>query len=196
MGEKYRFGMVCIHSQRRIHDIDMTILPDVPRLPTARGKIADGVFVLLLLCSRSVIVIGAVGGAMVHGFLGFLAGLVAGMILGLCLSRSLGLRGLDMTQGFHFRMYERGYGKSAGTLEALVEWLRGHRLTMTQCRQITTAYAEAVRQLQSCDSAKERASILAKRNRQVLEIIYGERALANYDAGVEQAEEAPEADMV
>jgi hypothetical protein len=174
----------------------MTFLPDVPRLPTARGKIADCVFVLLLLCSRFLFVIGAVVGAMLHGFLGFLAGLVAGMILGLCLSRSLGLRGLDMTQGFHFRMHERGYGKPAGMLEALVEWLRGHRLTMAQCRQITTSYAEAVRRLQSCDSAEERASILAKRNREVLQIIYGERALANYDEGGEQAEESPEADMV
>jgi hypothetical protein len=172
----------------------MTILPDVPRLPTVRGKIADCVFVLLLVCSRFLFVIGAVAGAMIHGFLGFAAGLAAGMILGFCLSRSLGLRGLDMTQGFHFRMYERGYGKPAGKLEALVEWLRGHRLTMPQCRQITTAYAEAVRQLQSCDSAAERASIIAKRNRRVLEIIYGERALATYeDNHREPADKIPEA---
>ena len=142
---------------------------------------ADCVFVVLLLCSRSFIVIGAVTGAELYGFRGFCLGLAAGTILGFCVRRSLGLRGRELTRGYHLRMFERGSGKAPGQLEALVELLRGNRLTMMQCRHIACAYADAVRQLKSCDSAKQRASILRNRNRQVLEIAYGESVLAAHD---------------
>jgi hypothetical protein len=153
---------------------------------------ADCVFVVLLLCSRSFIFIGAVTGAELHGFRGFCIGLTAGTVVGFCVRRSLGLRGRELTRGYHLRMFERGCGKAPGQLEALVELLRGNRLTMLQCRQIACAYADAVRQLKSCDSAQERASILGKRNRQVLEIACGEPALAAHDRSTREIGELSE----
>jgi len=153
---------------------------------------ADCVFVVLLLCSRSFFVIGAVTGAELYGFRGFCLGLIAGTVVGFCVRRSLGLRGRELTRGYHLRMFERGSGKAPGQLEALVELLRGNRLTMMQCRHIACAYADAVRQLKSCESAEERASILRKRNRQVLEIAYGEAALAAYDQSDRNIEELSE----
>jgi len=170
----------------------MTILPDVPRLPTARNKIADCVFVLLLVCSRSFYVIGAALGFLLHGFVGFVLGLVAGAFIGFWMRRSLGAQGGDLTQGYHFRMHERGLGKRPRLLEALVEVLRGNRPTMTQCRGIAGACAEAARELQGCGSTEERAVILAKRDRQVLEIAYGESAIAAYRQGIERTDEVPE----
>jgi len=142
---------------------------------------ADCVFVALSPCSRIFLLAGAVAGALLQGFRGFCIGLVAGAIIGFCIRRSLGLRGRNLTRGYHLRMFERGSGKPAGLLEASVELLRGNRLTMVQCRQIGCAYAEAARQLQSCDSVEERASIVGKRNRHVLEIAYGRQAIAGRD---------------
>jgi hypothetical protein len=158
----------------------MLFLPDVSRLPTVRSKMADGVFVALSLCSRIFLLAGAVAGARLQGFRGFCIGLAAGAIIGFWIRRSLGLRGRNLTRGYHLRMFERGSGKAAGLLETLVELLRGNRLTTMQCRQIGSAYAEAARQLQSCDSAQERASIVGKRNRQVLEIAYGQSAMTGH----------------
>jgi hypothetical protein len=136
---------------------------------------------VLLLCSRLFLIAGVVTGAMLYGFRGFCIGLVAGAIIGFWIRRSLGLRGRDLTRGYHLRMFERGCGNSPGLLETLVELLRGNRLIMMQCRQIACAYADAARQLKSCDSAQERASILGRRNQQVLEIAYGRSALAAHD---------------
>lgn len=170
----------------------MLFLPDVPRVPTARNKIADCVFVVLSLCSRIFFVAGAVTGARLQGFRGFCIGLMAGAIIGFWIRRSLGLRGGNLTRGYHLRMFERGCGKPAGLLEAVVELLRGNRLTMIQCRQIACAYAEAVRHLQSCDSAEERASIVGKRNRQVMEIVYGRPAIAARAQSSRQLDELPE----
>ena len=107
---------------------------------------------------------------------------------GFWMHRSLGLQASDATGGYHFPMYERGSGKRPRLLEALVEVLRGNRPTMTQCRRIATAYAEAAQQLQSCDSTEERVKIFAKRNRRVLEITYGERAAAIHARSVEQTD--------
>jgi len=152
----------------------MLILPDVSRFPTARAKIADFVFIMLLLCARFCFLIGAVIGATVHGFLGFLVGLGAGLSIGFLMRRSLGVSGRNLTQAYHFRMHERGLGKHPRILESLVEVLRGNRPTMMQCRQIASAFAEAARELQSCDSLTERAVIMAKRDRQVQRILYGE----------------------
>jgi len=46
------------------------------------------------------------------------------------------------------------------------------------------------RELQACDSLEERATIIAKRNRRVLEIVYGESAI---DHGIRrQTDAAPE----
>jgi hypothetical protein len=159
----------------------MQILPDVPRLASARSKMADCVFVLLLLCSRIFFLIGAVLGALVHGFVGFVLGMATGTLIGFWMHRSLGLRGRDLTHGYHFRMYERGLGERPRLLEALVEAARGNRLIVVQCRRIASAYAEAARQLQSCDSLEERVTIVAKRNRQVREIAFGERATADHE---------------
>jgi hypothetical protein len=156
----------------------MSILPDVPRLSTVRNTIADCVFVVL------------------HGFSGFCAGLAVGAIVGFMIRRSLGMRGRNLTRGYHLRMFERGCGESPGQLETLVELLRGNRLTMMQCRHIACAYAEAVRHLQSCHSMEERASILRKRNRQVLEIAYGERAIAAYHQDTRQPDQLPPATVV
>ena len=127
-----------------------------------------------------------------HGFGGFCFGLMAGAVVGFCVRRSLGFRSRELTRGYHLRMFERGCGKAPGQLEALVELLRGNRLTMVQCRHIACAYADAVRQLKSCDSAKERASILGNRNRQVLGIAYGEFALAAHDQSAREIGELSE----
>jgi hypothetical protein len=153
----------------------MSILPDVPRLPSARNKIADFIFVLLFFCSRFAFIIGGVVGALLHGFSGCLIGLVVGAAVGFCTSRSLGASGRDMTYAFYHRMHVRGTGRRAGQLEAFVEAVRGSRLSMMQCRQIACAYAEAGRQLQSCDSREEREWIIAKRNEQILQATYIDR---------------------
>jgi hypothetical protein len=153
---------------------------------------ADCVFVLLLLCSRLILLTGAIVGALLYGFPGLCIGLAAGFIIGFWMRRSLGLRGRHLTRGYHLRMFERGCGKSPGQLEALVELLRGNRLTMMQCRQIACAYAEAVRQLHSCDSVEERAIILGERNRQVLEIAYGGLVIAAHAQSTRQTEEPSE----
>jgi hypothetical protein len=170
----------------------MQILPDVPRLPSVRNKVADCVFAILSLCSRIFLVVGAVTGAMLHGFVGFFIGLIAGAIIGFWMRRSLGLKGKNLTHGYHSRMYERGLGGGPRLLEGLLEAVRGDRLAMTQCRGIASAYAEAARQLQSCGSAQERAIILAKRHRQVLEIVYGEQAGAANGPRVEQTNQVSE----
>jgi len=149
---------------------------------------ADCVFVLLLFCSRFLYFIGPVMGARHYGFVGLFPGLAAGTLSGFCMSRSLGLRSRDLTKGFHFRMFERGTGKGAGILEALVEVLRGNRLTITQCRRIDAAYSEASHQLQSCDSSEERVMIFAKRDRQILDIAYGVDSIATSGQSVEQTE--------
>ena len=156
----------------------MSILPDVPRLPSARNKIADSLFVLLFFCSRFALIIGGIIGALVHGFSGCLIGLVAGAFVGFCISRSLGASGRDMTYAFYHRMHLRGAGRRAGRLEAFVEAVRGSRLSMMQCRQIACAYAEAGRQLQSCDSREERELIIAKRNEKILQSAYNNRGSA------------------
>ena len=149
---------------------------------------ADCVFVMLLFCSRFLYFIGPIMGAKHYGFVGLFPGLAVGTLAAFCMGRSLGLRGRDLTKGFHFRMFERGNGKRAGILEALVEVLRGNRLTITQCRRIGTSYSEASRELQSCDSTEERVMILAKRDRQILAIAYGVDSIATSGQSIEQTE--------
>lgn len=129
---------------------------------------ADSVFVLLLVFSRITLIAGGVAGALIHGFSGCVIGLIAGAIVGLGISRSLGAKGRNMTYAYYHRMHVRGTGRRAGQLEVLVEMLRGNRLSMMQCRQIACAYAEAARQLQSCDSWEEREMIIARRNEKIL----------------------------
>lgn len=167
--------------------VNLSFLPNIPRLSTIRSKVADAVFVLLLLVSRFCFLIGAIVGAKNYGFKGFLIGLIGGAALGFWMRRSLGVRGRNLTQGYHLRMYERGCGKHPGTLESFIEMLRGTRLSMMQCRLIACAFAEAARAIQSCDSTQEEAAILQKRDRKILEIAYGERAIAKRSA----AEEVP-----
>lgn len=156
----------------------MSILPDVPRSPSARNKIADVVFVLLFLCSRSAFLVGGVVGACIHEFSGCVVGVIVGAFVGFCISRSLGASGRDMTYAFYHRMHVRGTGRRAGQLEAFVEMLRGNRLSMIQCRQISCAHAEASRQLQSCDSREERETIVVRRNEKILEAIRNDRRSA------------------
>lgn len=144
------------------------LLPGVPGLPTLRGKVATGVFVLLLLLSRSSFVIGAVVGGMQWGFLGAGIGVGSGWILGRWMRWSLGLRRRRLTHGFVVRMLERGNNDRPKLLESLVETLRGHRLSAMDCRYIAAAYGEATRRLQTCDSPRDRAAILMERDRKVL----------------------------
>jgi len=153
----------------------MSLLPNLPRLPTKRGKIADCVFVVLLLVSRGGFAVGALLGAVLHGAVGFCLGLAGGLIVGLWMRRSLGLRRRRLTQGFVVRMLERGNNDRPKLLESLVEWLRGYRLTPKQCRLIAAAHAKATRRLQTCGSPPERREILKERDREVLEAAYGER---------------------
>jgi hypothetical protein len=168
--------------------ISMEILPDFPRVPSVRGRTADFVFVVFAFYSRSSFVIGAIVGAFSDGFIGFLGGLILGAVIGFLMGRSLGLRGRDLTRGYYLRMYERGCGKQAGQLEALVELLRGNRLSMVQCRQIACAYAEAARQLHSCDSGQEREIIMANRNRKILGVVSGKQAALTIEKSEEQEE--------
>ena len=156
--------------------MEMSILPEVPRLPSARNKMADFVFVLLFFISRLAFVIGAMVGAFIHGFSGFLSGLIVGAIVGFWTGWSLGLSGSDTTHAFFHRMYVRGMGRRPRQLEALIEIVRGNRLSMTQCRSIASAYSEASRQLQSCDSREERSAIIDVRNRKILDASYGKDA--------------------
>ena len=80
-----------------------------------------------------------------------------------------------MTRAYFHRMHVRGTGRRAGWLETFVEILRGTRLSMTQCRQIACAYAEAARHLQSCGSKEERNVIVFRRNQKILETVYGDK---------------------
>jgi hypothetical protein len=157
---------------------------------------ADGVFILLFLCSRIFFIAGAVAGARLSGFRGLCMGLAGGAVVGFWMRRSLGVRARNLTRGYHLRMFERGSGRPAGLLEALIELLRGNRLTMTQCRQIACAYAEAMRHLQSCNSPEERTSIIGKRNRQILEIAYGQPAIIAHDQVTRPAHEFPESGAI
>jgi hypothetical protein len=154
----------------------MSLLPDFPRLPTLRSRIADGVFVALLLVARGGFVAGAALGAVLNGGIGLLIGLAVGVVIGLWTRRSLGLRRRRLTQGFVVRMLERGNNDRAKLLESLVERLHGYRLTPKQCRMIAAAHAKATRRLLTCESSPERRSILNERNREVLEAAYGRRA--------------------
>lgn len=153
-----------------------SLLPDAPSLPTFRGKVADGAFVLFLLIARFSFVIGAVVGGLLSGFLGVLIGLASGWIVGVWTRWSLGLRRRGLTHGFVVRMLERGDNDRPKLLESVVEMLRGHRLSAKQCRFIAAAYAEATRRLQTCESPADRAEILQERDRKVLAAAYGQGA--------------------
>jgi hypothetical protein len=153
----------------------MSLLPEFPRLPTLRGRIADGVFVALLLIARCGFVAGAVLGAVLHGAVGLLVGLAGGLVISLWTRRSLGLRRRRLTQGFVVRMLERGNNDRPKLLESLVERLHGYRLSPKQCRMIAAAHARATRRLLTCESSPERRTILNERNREILEAAYGRR---------------------
>lgn len=156
----------------------MSLLPAVPRLPSARNKIADFVFVALAVFARSAFALGGVAGAALHGLDGCLAGLAAGVIIGSGAGRSLGIRGSDATHAFYHRMHVRGTGRRAGWLETLVELIRGNRLSMIQCRAIACAYAETGRHLQICNSTEERNAVILECRRKILAVAYGEPSAA------------------
>jgi hypothetical protein len=165
----------------------MPILTDVPRLPTVRNKIADSVLALLLLCSQSALLIGAVVGVLLNEFTGAVVGLAMGAVVGFWIRRSLGFQHRDLTEAYHLRMHQRGLGKRPRLLESLVETLRGNKLSMTQCRGIASTFTEAARELQGCHTPEERVAVIAKRNRMAFEIAYGKEAVAIYDqTGVQQ----------
>lgn len=154
------------------------MLPDIPSLPTWRGRVADGVFVLLLLVARCSLVFGAAVGGLLLGFPGAFIGLAGGWVIGVWMRWSLGLRRRGLTHGFVVRMLERGNNDRPKLLESLVEALRGHRLSARQCRMVAAAYAEATRRLQTCESLPERVEILQERDRKIGEAAYGQgRAL-------------------
>jgi hypothetical protein len=151
-----------------------SLLPDVPSLPTLRGRMADGVFVLFLLVARCSSILGAVVGGILLGFPGVVVGLAGGWVIGVWMRWSLGLRRRGLTHGFVVRMLERGNNDRAKLLESLVETLRGHRLSARQCRMVAAAYAEATRRLQTCESQPERVEILQERDRKIREAAYGQ----------------------
>jgi len=157
------------------HVRNPSLLPGIPSLPTFRGRVADCAFVLLLLVSRSSLVMGALAGAMVAGLIGAAVGSAGGWIIGRWTRWSLGLRRRRLTHGFVVRMLERGNNDRPKLLESLVETLRGHRLNAKQCRIVAAAYGVATRRLQTCDSPSDRDEILKERDRKVFAATYGRR---------------------
>ncbi|MDE3067745.1 MAG: hypothetical protein KGJ60_09360 [Verrucomicrobiota bacterium] len=156
-----------------LHGLHRSLLPDIPRSSSFRDRMADGLFVLLTIFSRSAFIVGAVLGTREHGFTGFCFGLLAGWGLGFWVRRSLGLRKGDLTEAFYIRMVNRGDGAPPRLLEALIETLRGQRLDVRQCQRIGNAYLNASRRLQSYDSPAERAQILDELDRRVFEAARG-----------------------
>ena len=153
-----------------------SLLPDIPSLPSFRGRAADCAFVLLLLVSRCSLVIGAAAGGLVAGLVGVAIGSAGGWVIGRWMRWSLGLRRHRVTHGFVVRMLERGNNDRPKFLESLVETVRGHRLSAKQCRIVAAAYGVATRQLQTCDSPSDRDEILKERDRKIFAATYGRRA--------------------
>jgi hypothetical protein len=172
-------GAGLITALSRQFTLFFTLLPSVPRLPTRRSRLADGLFEFFLLLSRCTALTGAILGVSYAGwndFKGFAIGLLAGWAIGFWMRRSLGMRSWDLTRGFYVRLLERGNGNRPKLLESLIEKLRGDILTPPKCRMIAGAYAEMQRKLHLCNSLAERRRSFDELERKVATILYGQPA--------------------
>lgn len=145
---------------------------DVPRPRSFRARVAEVVFLVLLILSRDGFVPAGVLGCIYFGSNGLILGPPAVWLAGLLVQRSMGLRGRDLRHGFFVRMLERGNGQPPGILERLIERLRGDELTLAKCHLVAGAYGLAKQQLQTVGTEKERQRIHAELDRKVLEILY------------------------
>jgi hypothetical protein len=152
----------------------LTLLPSIPSRPSARDKIADGLFAAFVFLARTSFLVGAIVGGYFQGAGGFVLGIAAGGIIGFWIRHSLGMRGRDLTYGFFIRMGQRGVGSPPGLLESLTEKIRGHEITPYQSRLLAGAHTEFQRALHYSTSLAERDESRRTFEGKVQIALYGE----------------------
>jgi hypothetical protein len=142
-----------------------------PRKLSGRDKLAEAVYIFLVLLSYILFVVGGLSGYLYNRWNGLIIFAVCGVVIGMWMRRSLGLRGRRPASGFFRRMRERAQGSKPGLLEWCVEGTGGSEFTQMKCRAVTLAHEKAVKGLKQAKSSEAQNKILAELDRRVGQIL-------------------------
>jgi hypothetical protein len=143
-----------------------------PREKTGGEKLADGLYIFLVILSYALFILGAVVGYLQNKLYGLALYSILGYGAGVWIRRSLGIRGIKPTTGFFVRMRERSLGSKPGFLEITLERISGKPFTPEKCRAVTQAREKAVKQLKQATNKTEQTKILADLDKSVNRILY------------------------
>jgi hypothetical protein len=142
-----------------------------PRSTSTRARLADALYVFLLIVSYTLFAVGGGVGYLVRQVYGLVLFTLLGYVAGMWIRRSLGLRGRKTTTGFFMRMRERAQGSRPGVLEWVLEKISGQVYTQAQCKAVVQAHEKAVKVLRQAKTMGEKNRILAELDQKVNKLL-------------------------